>query len=245
MGRIKKYEEFSINEKSLSDKNIKNVNRFNKASDYIKIIKDLKNLKDYIRTNLSNIHYDDIKYSKKDYDNIDIYFNKEIKKKLINYYDISSECEDDDNYDKLSYNMEIGDIDNKLPNISLEGSLNNFDIMNGIPSFLRGIGLGKKIYKKIIKDFKYIKSSGAYDPSIESSMVFKSLAKDKEIYTFIYRDDILCIWNTYDYNKIIKLLKIYYNNLDSYDINKTFFDDDFLKKYKLKDSDLFDIIMKK
>ena len=44
---------------------------------------------------------------------------------------------------------------------------NKIDILNGLPNFMKKLGLGKKIYKKLIKDFGYISSFSGYNPSIE------------------------------------------------------------------------------
>lgn len=242
MNKIKKYKEF-INEKSLNNNKNNKINRFKDGDKYINTLKKLTDLKNNIKNELIDIDYNEIKY-KEDGDFV-ISFNNKVKKLLSQYYNMCGELEDDEHYYKLIDNIDIGDVDNDFPAVSILGELNRIDINIGIPFFIRGIGLGKKIYKKLIKDFKYISSKGTNDPSIESTIVFKSLAKDNEIYTFVYKDDIICFWNSYEYNKLIKMLKIFYSNYDSNYESKTFFDDDFLKKYNLKESDLFDIIMKK
>jgi hypothetical protein len=52
-----------------------------------------------------------------------------------------------DGYDDIYLEIEI---DSEL--------LNRIDIINGLPNFMKGIGLDKKIYKKLIKDFGFISS---------------------------------------------------------------------------------------
>ena len=46
-----------------------------------------------------------------------------------------------DGYDEPHIDLEID-----------EKCLNKIDIINGLPNFLQNIGLGKKVYKKFIKD---------------------------------------------------------------------------------------------
>jgi hypothetical protein len=121
------------------------------------------------------------------------------------------------------------EIDDKL--------LNRIDIINSMPLFITGIGLGKKIYKKLIKDFNYISTFSGYEPSIDSSMVWDSIARDEDIFTFTNDDNIISFWNDYSYNDIISKLKIFYKTLGSYE-----FDDNFLNQYKLTEESLYDII---
>jgi DNA-binding MltR family transcriptional regulator len=101
--------------------------------------------------------------------------------------------------------------------------------MNGLPDFIKGIGLGKKIYKKLIKDLGYISSFNGYEPSVESSMVWRSIAKDEEVFTFTDDENIISFWNELDYNIIIEKLKEFYNN----NFNNYQLDDDFIRKYQL------------
>jgi hypothetical protein len=117
--------------------------------------------------------------------------------------------------------------------------LNRIDIMNGLPNFMKGIGLGKKIYKKLIKDFNYISTFDGYEPSIDSSMVWESLAKDDDIFTFTNDENIICFWNDYSYNDTIEKLKYFYKDSD---INNAQFDDTFLNRYNLTDDSLGEIL---
>lgn len=111
--------------------------------------------------------------------------------------------------------------------------LNRIDIMNGLPNFMKGIGLGKKIYKKLICDFGYISSYNGYEPSLDSSMVWESIANDKELFTFSNDENLICFWNELEYETIIEKLKEFYEHKGNIQ-----FDDDFLTKYNLTDLSL-------
>jgi hypothetical protein len=113
--------------------------------------------------------------------------------------------------------------------------LNRIDIMNGLPNFMKGIGLGKKIYKKLIKDFGFISSFYGYEPSLDSSMVWRSLSTDSEIFTFINDENIISFWNDLNYDLIVENLKLFYEKKGNIQI-----DDDFLKKYELSEEEFID-----
>ena len=71
---------------------------------------------------------------------------------------------------------------------------------------MKYIGLGKKIYKKIIKDFGFISSFDGYEPSLDSSMVWESLANDKEIFTFTNDENIISFWYELNYETSQKII---------------------------------------
>ena len=70
-------------------------------------------------------------------------------------------------------------------------------------------------------------------------MVWDSISRDEDIFTFANDDNIISFWNDYSYNDIISKLKIFYRTFGSYE-----FDDNFLDKYKLTEESLYDIIIK-
>jgi hypothetical protein len=108
-----------------------------------------------------------------------------------------------------------------------------------MPKFIKGIGLGKKIYKKLIKDFGYLSTFNGFEPSTDSSMVWNSIVKDAEIYSFVNNNNIISFWNKFNYNKLIdKLIEFYKNDSTSYQ-----FDDDFLNEYNLTEDQLLKLII--
>ena len=100
--------------------------------------------------------------------------------------------------------------------------------MNGLPNFLMGLGLAKKMYKKFIKDLGYISSFSGGDTNIDSSMVWKSIATDQDLYTFCNDDNIISFWKDLDYDKIMKKLREFY-----YKRGKIVIDEVFLIRYKI------------
>jgi hypothetical protein len=179
-----------------------------------------------------DINYDDIVYSYKN-DIVKISFNSIVFVLLATLKNDLNILGDEvqqrifgDGYDDIYLEVEL---DKDL--------LNRIDIMNGLPNFMKGIGLGKKIYKKLIKDFGFISSFDGYEPSIDSSMVWRSLSTDNEIFTFTNDENIISFWNDLNYDIIIKKLKIFYETKGDIQI-----DDDFLKKYELSEEEFIRIV---
>jgi len=106
--------------------------------------------------------------------------------------------------------------------------LNRIHVPIGLPYILKGLGLGKKIYKSLLSELGYI-STSRLDRTLDAIFVWDSLRKDDEIYTFINGENVLCIDITRNYDEIIKLLEKFYSTLSD-DI--IILDDDFKSKYK-------------
>jgi hypothetical protein len=175
-----------------------------------------------------------IKFKKFEYDNNKIYtkitYTQKSEFLIDELISILNESEGLDVYDKyfsilypdsneINFSTEI-DIE--------ENYLNRIHIPIGLPYILKGIGLGKKIYKSLLQDIGYI-STSRLDRTLDAIFVWDSLRKDIDIYTFINGENVLCIDSTKDYDYIIKILEKFYKILNE-DI--IILDDDFKKKYK-------------
>ena len=235
MKRIKSYsqiletvrERVSIMEMALDPDRLKNIKRLKEAGDVANSLKELKPTLDRIINICKDINYDDIVYSYKN-DIVKISFNSIVFVLLATLKNDLNILGDEvqqrifgDGYDDIYLEVEL---DSEL--------LNKIDIINGLPNFMKGIGLGKKIYKKLIKDFGFISSFNGYEPSLDSSMVWRSLTTDSEIFTFINNENIISFWNGLDYYLIVEKLKIFYEEKGVIQI-----DDDFLKKYELSEKE--------
>ena len=244
--KTKKYKEFinyseallsikeghDILERALNPEKLKNISRLRDANDIKSILNIIQIDIDRVVDICKSINFDKIEYSKDD-DIIEVNYNLIIFN-LLNSIKISADSGGDEIIDRIfpdgSDDMLLKiEIDDKL--------LNRIDIINSMPLFIKGIGLGKKIYKKLIKDFNYISTFSGYEPS--SSMVWDSISRDEDIFTFANDDNIISFWNDYSYNDIISKLKNFYKTFGSYE-----FDDNFLDKYKLTQESLYDIIIK-
>lgn len=240
MKKIKSYsqildsvkERVSIMEMALNPERIDRVKRFKDAGDISNSLKLIQPSLDKVVDICRNINYDDINYSYKN-DLVKVSYNSVVLVLLATLKNDTDILGDrvhqrifGDGYDDIYLEIEI---DSEL--------FNRIDIINGLPNFMKGIGLGKKIYKKLIKDFGFISSFNGYEPSLESSMVWRSLATDSEIFTFTNDDNIISFWSDLDYNLIIQKLKLFYQKRGKIQI-----DDDFLKKNELSEKELISLI---
>lgn len=228
---IKKYNNYIINEMSINDESVKkyknvlqHLSDYKKTSDYINEL--ILKLKDSISNNI-------LKIIKSDDDNN--YYLYKLKftptsEYIINQLkEILSDSENLDIYDK--YFKIIYPDNNEIDfNIEIEiekNNLNRIHIPIGLPYILKGLGLGKKIYKLIIFELGYI-SSTYNDRTIESLYVWNSIRKDKDIFTFICGEKIISLSPNLSFNDIELILYSFYKNItDEYII----LDDDFKNKY--------------
>ena len=105
---------------------------------------------------------------------------------------------------------------------------------------IRGIGVGKSIYKKAIKEFRWI-STNKMNRALDAVAVWDSLAKDKEVYSFISKGHrMLCINPELNFHDIENLLLEFFIFDMKESDNDYILDDDFktrysneLKNYKL------------
>lgn len=218
----------SITEQALDPKRLDKIKRLRDSNDISLSLKEIKPLVDRIVNICVSIDFDDLEYSHKR-DIISFSYISPVFLLLATLKDdckgLGSDVYDRiyiDGYDDISLEIEVD-----------EDMLNRIDIINGLPNFMKGIGLGKKIYKKLIKDFGYISSFNGYDPSLDSYMVWNSIARDKDIFTFINDENIISFWNEIDYDIIIEKLKIFYISSGNREI-----DDDFLLRYNKTENEL-------
>jgi hypothetical protein len=216
-------------ENSLNADKKQQIKRFKNVSDFKSILDILNPLIENIKQQCVKLNFKDIKYSSFE-NNLEIHYNSKLnallntlKEQLFGLYDedIMNKIFGDGSRDVF---LDVG-IDSK--------NFNKIYVFNGLPNFMKNLGVGKKVYKKLIKDFNYISSFYAYSPSIDSDLTWNSILNDKEIYSFSNDDNIICFWNEYPYDKIIKKLKKFYK-IDG--IKQ--FDDDFLKRYGLIEKEM-------
>lgn len=218
-----------IFEQAMTPEKISKLKRLKDAGDVKGVLKELKNDIDDICKKVKELDWNDIDYSYKD-DIITILYINNIMTSLSILKGKIKEYSSDE----IDERIFGGDWKGLFLEIELDKDmLNRIDIVNGLPNFMKGIGLGKKIYKKLICDFGYISSYNGYGPSLDSSMVWESIANDKELFTFSNDENLICFWNELEYETIIEKLKEFYEHKGNIQ-----FDDDFLTKYNLTDLSL-------
>jgi len=231
-------------ERTFNKEKMDTIKRLKDSGDYVSLIEEIKKTIVHLQDEIKILNFDEIKYKKLSYGRNLINNKRDIF--IMEYNGIIDTLitlikREIDNIDDDSISNKIfqdGYRDMNLE-VELSGDFNQIDIMNGLPNFMKGIGLGKKVYKKMMKDYNYISSFNGNNPSKDSDMVWKSIASDKDVYIFMNDDNIICFWNEYEYDKIVEKLK------EFYDIKGIMnFDDDFMIKYDLDDNKLKDILNK-
>lgn len=220
-------------EQALSKEKKIKIKRFREVGDFKSILKELNILIEKIKTEIINVDYNNIEYKRNKKD-IVIHYNDELLILLNTLNEILIKDWEDDNIMNKIFQDGYRDI---FLHIELHGIFNQIHIMNGLPNFIKNIGLGYKIYKKMIRDFNYLSSFYGVEPSIDSDMTWDSILNDKEIYSFTNDDNIICFWYETEYEKIINKLKEFFK----YD-GDIRVDDDFLNNNNITDDDFLKII---
>lgn len=221
-----------LNEKSIYDedlttfKNIlNNIKDYKKVSNYLnEKILELKNEVSNMKIKFKKFKYtDNMIYTKLLYSVDSDSIIKDIER-------ILRKSEEDESYSKY-FNIIYPDGEEKSFDLDIEIETNNMNrihVPEGLPYILKGLGLGKRIYKKLIYELGFL-STTSIDRSIDSLFVWESLRKDVEIYTFVFNERILCVSPELNFEKIEKNLSEFYENVN--DNDTVILDNDFQNKY--------------
>lgn len=229
----KKYKDY-LKEHAISRENL------NKYENALKNIGDFKNnsillqnlifeLKNDISTSNENI----ISFRKYDEDDNKIYlglrFNFNISTLITKIEQFLIQSKDTEIFNKY-FSIIYPDGDETPFNIEIDiekNNLNRIHIPVGLPFILKGVGLGKKIYKSLINEYKFISTNGS-DRNMDALFIWDSLCQDKNVYSFINDKKILSISPELEFEKIKDILLIFFNDVnDQYIV----LDDDFKNKY--------------
>ena len=223
----------NIYEKSINKDKKEIINRFKNIDSYSQLLKEFDLLINDIKNESKKLSFEDIEYFNNKGE-LDISYGVKLNDLIAIFK--SAIFHNQYNDKLMNYIFDDGERSFYL-DITIEPTFNQIHINNGLPNFMKGLGLGKKVYKKLIKDFNCLSSFHGVKPSKESDMVWNTLADDKELYTFVNDDNIICFWNEVDYDIIVNKLREFYIN-----DGQRVFDDDFLKKYDLTDEKLNKIL---
>lgn len=237
------YDEFieKMYENVLSDEELSKYSNFYDHYQDFDTLKDIRKELVNIKNSLVDVDYNDIKISKLKkipygHKCEIIGYTKNIDFKLIRLKDLIQRIEDEEIQEDFRdlYN-------NILPDINIEKeNFNRIHIIEGLPEGLKGIDLGYKIYKALLKKFNYL-SSDSRDVSYSAKGVWNKLRKDTDYYTFLKDKKVLCV--EINYKEIFKLLeKFYYKNILNSDNSNILLDPDFLKNNDVKNTLLKNII---
>jgi len=243
--RILRYNNFILNEMSINDNSLKRYkNVLQNLSDYKSTSNFINDLIIRLKNNISDDGVEIEKYDEDDiYKLYRIIYNPKAKSIIDQLEYILFKSKDKNIYDtyfhliypdnnKFKFNVEIDIEKNKM---------NRIHVPVGLPYILKGIGIGKTVYKLLITELGYI-SSFYNDRTMESLYVWNSIRKDNEVYTFIKDENIISISPKLEFEKMVDLLDNFFKNLKD---EIVILDNDFKDKYNkdiLKSKKLYPIL---
>lgn len=245
INKLLRFNNLILNEMSISDNNInKHKNVLNNILDY----KLVSNHINEIILNLKNsISHLGIELDKNDEDDTYLLYNVAYDpdseyniKQLKNILRKSKNTKVYDTYLNMIY-PDGNKIDFETEIEIEKNNMNRVHVPIGLPYILKGIGIGKKIYKLLIYELGYI-SSMYNDRTMESLYVWDSIRKDNSIYTFIKNESIIGISPEMKFEDIENILSYFYKNITD---EVVIMDDDFKDKFSnkiLKSKMLYNIL---
>ena len=236
---MKDYKEFldhmenKMNELALYSDKLSNIRRLYNSGNFKDSIKNIDILLKELVDNLKNITLEEIKLDIDDReiykDVIQIDYRLKYENQMLGINELIEDLDDDsvlykffpDNETNFNINIDI-----------TKKNFNKIDILESLPFCVKGIGLGKKIVEKIIKKYGYVSLQSYTKPSNEITMVFHSLTKDSNYYTFVDESESILVFDKLDKDFIIEVLREFLKDSKIYNI-----DDDFLKDFNIKEKD--------
>jgi len=202
--------------------------------DNVKInLKQLKTLVNDLKIEITNLKIYNIKLIKK-FGDLDMYVcdYSNIANSIINKIIDFLEKIKNPKFDEIIFPE--GDVikHNLFPKIEIE--TNNFNRIHiiDLPMILRGIGVGKTIYKSIIEKIEFI-SSIEIDRTQDAELVWNSIINEKSVYSFVCDKKIISISQNMKYEKILNIIKDFFH----YELENKFpviLDEDFKNKFNIK-----------
>jgi len=201
--KIQKFEAFKPSDIKSQDVYLKNYMNGEKPERVVKDmglndtqITDL----DEIREDIKKISWKDLKVKKSgsSFSNFTIYF--QLPEHIV------------DKLKKIGNDFYKNEVLNKKMQIGVEASNHNRTHIEAIPSFMRGLGLGFKMYKAVVKRLGYITTFGDATPSAKK--MWSNLIQDPSFYVLLTDNGALLIDKRYDKYRseelIINYIKDYY-----------------------------------
>ena len=189
----------------------------------------------HVKNSISNLDWRELKLSKLDKHNGTTNFDITLSSKLLKEYNAILDFIDtlDDKFKAAGSDMLWGGEDNQSDkfdlSIQIHHNFNNKIDMSGagLAYAFRGLGLGKKIYKKMISKVVFI-SSGESQSYKYSQLVWTGLINDNELYTLMNSKWIYAFLKSTPPAEIITLLKKVFEDKTK---GECLFDEDFESKH--------------
>lgn len=232
MGKIFTYNDL-LREMSILDNELKKYSNVEKIKDGKKILKTINKKLEYVRELLKNIDYTEIKLKKIQEDRVIKVFKVSWSGKInINLFKIS-EILDEIPYDDINYKLGL-DYQKIIPDdieIQIEKyNFNSIHIPIDIPNYFKNIGLGIKIFRKAIDEFRYISTpfAGPNEASFDAKLLIDHFLRSDDVYSVTKNNsNSLFISKNAELDDIIDIINKYIDGVDKndYSIDKD------LKKY--------------
>lgn len=224
----------NILEKALSKDQTDDIDRIQDAEFVKELLKKNNKIIKELQDECKNITFDKLVVKKVD-DTYNVYFSYKIQDLLSSINNSTIKLYDDENYNYIMDKIYQGGYTDSRLEIDITGEFNKIDVMNGLPNFMKGLGLGTKIYKVLIKKKGYIASFHTEETSMDSDFVWTNILHDQDMFSFSNGNNFISFWNEYDTDKITKILKKFYkHHSDNFQLDNDFMNKIGLTEYKLR-----------
>ena len=202
------------------------------VSDKKLILKDLKEEMIKFKEMISHFNEQSIfilKFKKDgNYQLCNVKYDEDIEKIILHLRKILKNIQNDETKlmaNKIVYGAEYEMNFHILIELEYE-KFNVIHVADDLPYSLRGLGLGKLLFKNIIKKFGWISSNLGSNPTEEAKFVWDSIRKDTDLYTCIKDKSIISLDSKLDKNILENVIRKWLKNSENYKL-----DTDMLKKY--------------
>lgn len=156
---------------------------------------------------IQNIRWEDLIFKPRsgDGNHYDVYFPKDIEKKLKDAYKITKKYVDytDHEMDKRFYEF-INNLPNHKINIYMEENRNRTHFPDGVPNWMLGLGVGIKVYRKLLSIVGFFQSSEGASSDVQK--LYSNLIQRPDVNCALTRERSLIIDANLDKEKKLKIL---------------------------------------
>ncbi len=153
----------------------------------------LNNIYNDLRTSISSLSWNDLILTPEKDETFYVGFPKHILKKVTDFNKLSRKIEKDGGALEEKYRLLNNHYDylmsNGLINLYIEKKRNRTHFPGGLPSYLLGLNLGYKIYRKLVDYLGFIQSSETATNEVQN--IYRNLMEQSDLNCVLTKDSVL------------------------------------------------------